>query len=436
MAYIGRDIQYGTFSKQSLTPDGSTVTFTLDQGVADATNLLLSNGGVIQEPNVAYTASGTTLTMSAAPAATDVIWITYLGKELTVVDTSAQSDLAFQVGTGDGSNVNPIATLDRVTPSAESIMVMTDGVTQVPGTDYTVNGTTLTFTTAPANGVKILVYFLGIAQNIGTVSDSTVTDSKIVGMSSSKLSGALPAIDGSALTNMPAELPAAGSSGNLLTSDGTDWASTAPADELPAAGSSGNVLTSDGTNWASTAAAGGGAWTFHGTTTASNSSSVALTGLDFSTYDMYAITLTNFTFQHSGIGVYIRLGDSNGYITSNDYSGSVVLGASDSNSSFANHAFWSTDGIWIGGSGGYTAIGGTGSSLNGTYYLSTGSSSARAMFWGHTTYTNESSNQYHLTALPGFRVSTYPKTIDRISFQANGGNLILGRMTVHGISHS
>ena len=229
MAYIGRDIQYGTFSKQSLTPDGSTVTFTLDQGVADATNLLLSNGGVIQEPNVAYTASGTTLTMSAAPAATDVIWITYLGKELTVVDLSAKSDLAFQVGTGDGSNVNPIATLDRVTPSAESIMVMTDGVTQVPGTDYTVNGTTLTFTTAPANGVKILVYFLGIAQGIGTPSDGTVTDAKIVDMSSSKLTGALPAIDGSALTNMPAELPATGSSGNVLTSDGANWTSAAAA---------------------------------------------------------------------------------------------------------------------------------------------------------------------------------------------------------------
>ena len=34
---------------------------------------------------------------------------------------------------------------------------------------------------------------------------------------------------------------------------------------LPAAGTSGNVLTSDGTNWASQAAAGGGAWNLIGT---------------------------------------------------------------------------------------------------------------------------------------------------------------------------
>jgi hypothetical protein len=53
-------------------------------------------------------------------------------------------------------------------------------------------------------------------------------------------------------------LISAGASGNVLTSDGTDWTSAAPADELPAAGSSGNVLTSDGANWASIAAAGGG----------------------------------------------------------------------------------------------------------------------------------------------------------------------------------
>jgi hypothetical protein len=40
--------------------------------------------------------------------------------------------------------------------------------------------------------------------DIGTPSDGTVTDAKIVGMSSSKLTGALPAIDGSALTGLDA----------------------------------------------------------------------------------------------------------------------------------------------------------------------------------------------------------------------------------------
>ena len=89
-------------------------------------------------------------------------------------------NLATQEGTGDGSDVTPIATLDYTVPSSASIMVTLDGVTQVPGVgkDFTASGTTLTFTTAPANLVKILVYFLGRSLDIGTPADGTVTNAK------------------------------------------------------------------------------------------------------------------------------------------------------------------------------------------------------------------------------------------------------------------
>ena len=60
-----------------------------------------------------------------------------------------------------------------------------------------------------------------------------------------------------------------GTSGNLLTSDGTNWTSAAAPSHQPldsdlttiaglTPGTSGNLLTSDGTNWTSAAAAGGG----------------------------------------------------------------------------------------------------------------------------------------------------------------------------------
>ena len=85
-------------------------------------------------------------------------------------------NLATQEGTGDGSDVTPITTLDYTVPSSASIMVTLDGVTQVPGVgkDFTASGTTLTFTTAPADLVKILVYFLGRSLDIGTPADDTV----------------------------------------------------------------------------------------------------------------------------------------------------------------------------------------------------------------------------------------------------------------------
>ena len=89
-------------------------------------------------------------------------------------------NLAFQTGTGDGSDTTPIDPLSYTVPTSASIMVTLDGVTQVPDTDYTASGTTLTFTTAPVNLVKILVYFLGRSLDIGTPADNTVDSTQLV----------------------------------------------------------------------------------------------------------------------------------------------------------------------------------------------------------------------------------------------------------------
>ena len=58
MAYIGRDISWGVFEKQVLTPDSSTTTFTLSYAAGSANSLLVVYSGVIQEPQVAYSLSG------------------------------------------------------------------------------------------------------------------------------------------------------------------------------------------------------------------------------------------------------------------------------------------------------------------------------------------------------------------------------------------
>ena len=88
-------------------------------------------------------------------------------------------NIASQTGTGDGSDTTPIAALSYTVPTSSSIIVTLDGVTQVPTTDYTASGTTLTFTTAPINLVKILVVFLGRSLDIGTPADNTVTNAKM-----------------------------------------------------------------------------------------------------------------------------------------------------------------------------------------------------------------------------------------------------------------
>jgi hypothetical protein len=81
MAYIGKAPVNGFHAKQTLTGDGSTVTFTLDQTIADETAIIVSVGGVIQEPKVAYNlaSSGTQITFTAAPISTDRVYVQFLG---------------------------------------------------------------------------------------------------------------------------------------------------------------------------------------------------------------------------------------------------------------------------------------------------------------------------------------------------------------------
>ena len=86
--------------------------------------------------------------------------------------------IASQTGVGNGTTT-PIATLSYSVPTSSSIMVTLDGVTQVPTTDYTAVGTTLTFTSTVASPIAILVYFLGRSLDIGTPADNTVTNAKM-----------------------------------------------------------------------------------------------------------------------------------------------------------------------------------------------------------------------------------------------------------------
>lgn len=85
----------------------------------------------------------------------------------------------------------------------------------------------------------------------------------------------------------------AGTTGQVLTSDGNNWSSQAVPTELPAHGTSGNVLTSTGSAWASQAAAGGGAWEFISEVVSTSSTTIDFSNVFNSTYDNYRITANN-----------------------------------------------------------------------------------------------------------------------------------------------
>jgi hypothetical protein len=130
----------------------------------------------------------------------------YIGRPLNA------GNLAVQSGTGDGSDTTPIATLDYSVGSSNSIGVYLDGVRQLAGTDFTASGTVLTFTTAPANGVGVDVYFLGLELSIPTPADRTVTLAKMA-----------TGTDGNIISYDASGNPVAiatGSNGQVLTSTG------------------------------------------------------------------------------------------------------------------------------------------------------------------------------------------------------------------------
>ena len=134
----------------------------------------------------------------------------YIGQR--AAGTTAQSR-TLDTMTGDGST-NTL-TLSQTPDSVMNVAVYYDGVMQRPGVEYTLSGNTLTFTTAPESGVVVYA-MTGGAEDIGspmagsvtldTIVDNAITNNKIVSMSSSKLTGALPALNGSNLTGLPSTI--------------------------------------------------------------------------------------------------------------------------------------------------------------------------------------------------------------------------------------
>ena len=83
MGYVGNEpsVNFTSFAKQDITGDGGA-SYTLTYAVANANEIEVFVNNVRQEPSVAYTVSGTALTMTGNVASTDDFYVIYLGKAL------------------------------------------------------------------------------------------------------------------------------------------------------------------------------------------------------------------------------------------------------------------------------------------------------------------------------------------------------------------
>src|SRR5210317_230063 len=138
-----------TYTNGTFTGDGSTTTITIDSGRA-VNDVIVSQNGFVLVPTDDYTISGTTLTFATAPTSGAEISVRYL-------PLAGAGSYTNDTATGDGSTT--AFTIDSGR-SVEDVMVSVNGVVFVPTDDYTISGTTLTFTVAPASSAEISIRYL------------------------------------------------------------------------------------------------------------------------------------------------------------------------------------------------------------------------------------------------------------------------------------
>ena len=92
MPFIGNQpaLSYTSFAKQDFTTSATT-SYTLDNPVTNENEIALFINFVRQEPTTAYTASGTSLTLTSATSATDDMYCVFLGKAVQTVNPPSGS---------------------------------------------------------------------------------------------------------------------------------------------------------------------------------------------------------------------------------------------------------------------------------------------------------------------------------------------------------
>ena len=138
---------YAPFNTDLFTANGTDTTFVLSSTPSSADNLIVFVEGVYQNKN-SFSLSGSTVTISPAVPNTQEIVVHQIG------DVVSGVGLLRNNFTGDGSTTD--FTLSQDPLHEDNLFIYSDGVYQEKG-EFSVSGTTLSFTSAPANGDSIEV---------------------------------------------------------------------------------------------------------------------------------------------------------------------------------------------------------------------------------------------------------------------------------------
>jgi len=262
MAYFGvqpSSVFTGSGAKNVFNGDGSTTAFTMSQAVLETTNIEVFVGNVRQEPSVAYTVSGFTLTFTGTPASgTGNIYVVHQNSNSDTVAVTpglalAPSTLAVTGTSTLTGNVTAAGTLG-VTGATTAAAITASGLVTA-NADMLIGGATPTLTIGDAGAEDAKIVFDGNAQDFHVGLDDS-SDDLVIGLGSAL--GTTPAIsiDENVLVTINDDVNVVGRSTGTITTDNdgnfnltvsNNWKCTTSADLTltltnPAIGQSGNIL--------------------------------------------------------------------------------------------------------------------------------------------------------------------------------------------------
>ena len=226
MAYVGNPIDtQNTFQSlvgKRFNGDGSTTAFTLDVAPSSTLDIEVFVGNVRQDPNSAYTLSGTTLTFTGAPpSGTNNIYVVHQAKSVGTIDVP-----------DDIISGKTLVTLDN---SADHVLIedATDGELKkalIPSAStvadtFTINGSTPTLTIGDAGAEDTKIVFDGNAQDFHIGLDDS-TDDLVIGLGSTLGTTTHMAFDENGHITQPLQsafMAKLGTTASNVTGDGTDF---------------------------------------------------------------------------------------------------------------------------------------------------------------------------------------------------------------------
>ena len=175
MAYIGIDPNVGDITFQRFTGNGNDTAFTLAQSVVSGEALIVTIGNVVQEPGVgkAYTAQGTPLTFSAAPANGDVITVRFFGRAVDQPTSFAMQLFKYTATASQTAFTGADANGAILAFSGNDVDVYLNGV-HLDSTDFTPsNGDTITLASRAAVNDELVIRAFRAFTVTDTVSKSS-----------------------------------------------------------------------------------------------------------------------------------------------------------------------------------------------------------------------------------------------------------------------